>query len=35
MAVRGSDYKMILEHYYPGIALTKMASDAPAAAGSP
>lgn len=34
MAVRGSDYRMILEHYYPGIALTKIAADTSSAAGS-
>lgn len=34
MAVRGSDYRMILEHYYPGIALTKIAPGSPPAAGS-
>jgi stage II sporulation protein D len=35
MAMRGSDYKTILSHYYPGIALAKSDSAAAAAAGAP
>jgi peptidoglycan hydrolase-like amidase len=34
MALRGSDYKDILGHYYPGISLSKTAAEAVAPAGS-
>jgi stage II sporulation protein D len=33
MALRGADYKTILEHYYPGISLSRAPAD-PAAAGT-
>ncbi len=35
MAVRGSDYKAILAHYYSGTALAKTGADRPPAAGVP
>ena len=35
MAMRGSDYKEILSHYYPGIALSKGDAAPAPAAGAP
>jgi peptidoglycan hydrolase-like amidase len=35
MAMRGSDYKEILSHYYPGTSLRAAGADAAGVAGLP